>query len=193
MTDYRLNYSVSSDFGGSINLSQFHQEIDDESGITTAFIGLTKDGDDIEIIFEEEPSSGEQTIITSLISSHVPDFSKPRINFFPVFPESRKTKNSNYTTIATFEYPGSNKIGIINYIDVFSKCKKNGETYDIRVINYENSDVLVESTGLNNTDYQTIDLGAITNIPSTKSILEIQMRSSKHDCYLQQALIYHNN
>lgn len=185
--------SLATDFGGSVRLDQLHREISESENITTEFYGITLSEDVVTFQFESTPDSGELTELDSLISAHTPDYRKQRKIFFTVYPEDRNIRTTDYSTIATFEYLGSDLIGLIDYIDVITKVSSG--SYNVRVVITDNSQILSEVKELDNKRYQTIDLGTLSNIPSDRSILEIQVsvNDRKSTAYLQQAIVYYNN
>ena len=67
---FTYNYSLSSDFGGNINIGDLKNEIEAEGGITPVLSGITRNDDDIDIIFESALSGGEQTTLNGLVSTH---------------------------------------------------------------------------------------------------------------------------
>lgn len=73
------NYTVSGDFSSGIAPGQLHNEIVAESAITTTLIGITRDGDDVEILFAAVLASAEKTALDNVIAAHVPDFSTNEI------------------------------------------------------------------------------------------------------------------
>ena len=96
-----------------------------------------------------------------------------------------------------FTYNGSDKIGLLDYIDVVSKMQNGISSYDIRVVNADNGDVIVEKNGLSNTNYETVDLGTLINIPTSESIMEVEIRrvggNGNKDVYIQQVAVYYGN
>lgn len=191
MSESSYQYSITTDFGGSVSTSQLQTKIAGESGITPTIQRIDTIGDNVYIIFDSDLSGGEETTLDTLVSNHT--IIKPKETYFSVFPESRQITNSTYNTIGNFNYLGSNKIGTINYITAISKKHKNTTSYDIRIVNQSNGEVIAEKTGLSNDDYQEVDLGTISNIPTSQTICEIQVKhndSGKKKVYIQELLIY---
>jgi len=69
-TDY--TYSLINDFGNNLELSSLHKDIVNESGITTLLSGINLDEDVVTVTFDSSLTSGEQTTLDSLVSSHIP-------------------------------------------------------------------------------------------------------------------------
>jgi len=65
--------SLSTDFENNFNSRQFHNEIIEESGITTLFVGINISGDDISLVFESTLSTEEEILFNNLVDSHNPE------------------------------------------------------------------------------------------------------------------------
>ena len=188
-----ITKSLLSDFGGSIKLSQLHEEI---SSSVPELSKINLDDDVVEIVFDSTLDAGQLVTVESKITGHAPNNSPPKIKFFTHI--GRSTKNSDYTRIGgSFKYQGSERIGLINYIEVLSYKQSSITSYDVRIYDKTNKNVLVEKTGNSNNNVEVIDLGEITNIPTNNAILEIQARrvggSGRNRVYVDQALIYYDN
>lgn len=183
------------DFTSGLKNEQFHQEILDSS-INTTLLGITTVGANISIDFDSTLSTGEENTLETLITNHIPDYSKPRKSFFLVTPKG-KTDSSNYQVITSFKYPGSNIIGDIDYIEIVSNMENSISSYDVRIICTSTGSILVESTGINNLDLEAIDLGTVSNVPTESSILELQVRKNgggkTKSVYIDNLIIYYNN
>ena len=190
-----ITKSLLSDFGGSIKLSQLHEEI---SSSVPELSKINLDGDVVEIVFESSLDTGQLVTVNSKITDHTPDYAPPKIKFFTHIGRRESTKNTNYTRLGgSFKYQGSKRIGLINYIEVVAYKQSSVTSYDIRIYDKTNKTVLVEKTGITNSVAEAIDLGEITNIPTKNAILEIQARrvggSGSNRVYIDQALIYYDN
>ena len=118
-------------------------------------------------------------------------------DFFKIYPEFTKLNKKNYSVISKFEYAGSNNIGSIQMIEIMSHTENSNTSYDLRIYNPNAStlseEILVEKTNLNNEESQIIDLGEINNVPSEKSILEIQCKnnSGNKNIIISEIIIYY--
>ena len=66
-------YSITTDFGGSINLDQLTMEIDDNLTVTTTLDHINRIGDQVDIIFVSALSAPELTELTTVvIPGHTP-------------------------------------------------------------------------------------------------------------------------
>lgn len=66
------NKTLSGDFGGDWNQSQFGDEINADSNIAKTLVRIDKDGDNISILFNSTLSSAERTALNNLILAHTP-------------------------------------------------------------------------------------------------------------------------
>jgi hypothetical protein len=185
--------SKTTDFSGILKESQFHQEILDSS-ISSSLVGVHTRDDEIQIEFSSELTSGEQTTLDNLISSHVPNITVLKSNFFTITPKTN-TKSSSYSVISTFIYPGSKYVGPIDYIEVIAKIESKGLSYDVRIVNQETGIVLAEKTDIGNEEFGSTDMGTILNIPEEESILELQIKrkGSNKKIFIDTVIIYYDN
>lgn len=145
----------------------------------------------------ESITGGQQTELDDLVTNHTPDTSKARIQNFVIFPKRNSIKTTKYTLAHAFEYLGSDAIGVIDYIDLMAYVDSTSNTYDVRIVNSENGQILVENTDLSNNSLEVIDLGTISNIPTAKTTLELQVKrngsSGNKTIELEQLIIYYGN
>jgi hypothetical protein len=64
--------SLSTDFGGNLNTTQFHAEIVNDLTINKTLIGVNNLDDVVDIVFSSALDSGELTALNLLITNHVP-------------------------------------------------------------------------------------------------------------------------
>jgi len=191
------NYSVTSDFGGNINIKQLGDTIASESGITINLTGILIDGDNVDIIFDAALSAGEHTTLDGIISSHDSNEIKGKYIFYIITPKKDSIKTSSYTNTVLFKYDGSNNVGTINYIEIIAYMDSGITSYSARVYDKTNNQVIAEATGLTNTVEAINDLGTISNVPTDQAIFELQMKrvggSGNKNVYIESISIYHNN
>jgi hypothetical protein len=192
------NYSVTTDFGGADpKIRQLHDIIGADVGISSIIRGIDQTDDDIKITFESSLSAGEETILTGLLSAHIPNNSKSRTFFYTVNPKKNTINTSNYTTVAKFKYSGSDNIGTIDYINIISYMDSTVTSYSARLFDTINGLVLAEKTEITNTTETIIDLGTITNVPTDQSIFELQFKkvggNNKKLVYIDDIIIYYGN
>lgn len=185
-------YSISQDFNGFCNQEILFKDIK-ASSINTELLGSSITEDNIIIFFESELSSDELTTLNDVIANHDDTVIIAKKIGFNINPITTQTLSNVYEAVATFEYEGSSLIGPINYFDLNTKTELDN-TYDARIYDSDNNKILAEITGLNNQEFQIIDMGSISNIPQSKSILELHVRSNNSKkIFIQRLRIYHNN
>jgi hypothetical protein len=189
---FTYNRTLSEHFPSGLDMTNLYNDIKN-SAITVEYLGSNNTEDIVEIIFQSELSVDELTILNNIISAHNPIAIKPRIIKYTVSPKHGNTVSCHYEVMAVFEYGGSNLLGIINYFDLIAKTDQNN-TYSARIYNPQNNTVLAQITGLNNVEYEIIDMGNITNIPTENCKLELQVKSD-HDkkVSIQSLIVYHKN
>jgi len=187
---------LKSAFGaGQYDYATFQRDLD-VSSFSSQIRGILNGPTNVTITIESI-TGGQQTELDNLVANHTPDTSKARIQNFVIFPKRNSIKTTKYTLAHAFEYLGSDAIGVIDYIDLMAYIDSTSNTYDVRVVNSETGDILVEKTNLNNSSLEVIDLGTIVNIPTTTTTLELQLKrnesSGNKTIELEQLIVYYGN
>jgi len=188
-------YSKANDTAsGNVEINVLQEEVY-SSLPDIAHINLS--GDDLEIHFSTSLSTGDESTLTTIVSNHqgvILNSQKiPKMIQQVDINKTLKNKNT-YRSMSKIIYYGSNSIGEITTIEVVAYMQSGVDSFDIRVVDRKNgSNVIAEKTGLTNTDDEIIDLGTISNLPTDKTRLEVQIRkndsSSSTNVYLDTILI----
>lgn len=189
---FTFTYSLSGDFGGSLGPEELRNEIQSNAGITPeCLIVSSVNSDDVDIIFSGNLTVSQQTMLTTLVGAHSPDYSKKRNKHFVIYPESRKINHDYYKTIATFHW-----VGDIDYIDVVARKHNNITSFDMQVVDITNNNVIA-SKNCTNDDMNTIDLGTISNVSTSPAILEVRAKknggTNNNKIFVEEVLIYYDN
>ncbi len=165
-----------SNFPNNLTLSQFHKEIENESGITTALQGINTNGNDVEIVFENPLSSEEETLLNNLILNHVPGSVSISKLQFNLIPRKDSFNQTSWNRVAIYIYSK-------NLHNIFTNCKivsyiDTGVTsYDVRLYD-PNTHMVLASANFTNTIEQINDLGTILVQPNDNTKIEIQVRKT---------------
>ena len=188
----KYNFNVPSKLPNGVNHKTLELEIKQQLNSSFSILHY---GDDLDIIFDSTLSSGDQTTLNDIIDNHDESSIVRREKFFSVNPWIYRTKNNKYTSLASFSYGGSFHVGPINYIDIVARRTNSSITYDLRVVDTLNSNVLCEQTELDNNEFAVIDMGTISNMPNDPTILDVQVKRSGSNkfVYLSQIVIYYDN
>jgi hypothetical protein len=177
------------DFSGNINLGNLHREIK-SSSIATSFQGIRLNGNDVELVFEETPPSGELTTLNGLVSAHDRAVQPSTSAIIEIAVNQSKIKSKTFKRIARFLYDPSvysslTQIKFLGYID------SDSSTYDVQVFSQETEQVVASGSFSNSTE-ELRDLGAISNLPTeTASKLEFWVKSDdKKDIYVESVYFY---
>ena len=105
-----------------------------------------------------------------------------------------QSKMETYRTLGRVIILGADVTGSIKTIEGIMYKDDQVTSYDARIIDRgNNSTVIAEVTGQTNIEDAIIDFGALSNLPSSKTRLDIQLRrnggSSNHYVYLNSILI----
>lgn len=68
----KYSYKISSDFGGSVHISQLQAEVDADVTITTACSHVNTDNDDVDVWFVSSISGAEVTALDAVVAAHTP-------------------------------------------------------------------------------------------------------------------------
>ena len=183
--------SLSSDFGGNFNQTQFYDEINANINIIPVLQGIDITGDVINIIFDTPLSTDEQITLNTLISSHLP-IETIGNNVSNITIQDNQIDLTTYITVGTFYYPGSKLWSNITNIKVISVMEDGGTSYDVKIYDVTNNNQIVLSN-LNNTIEQNCDLGTLSNIPVNEAIFEIQAKiNGSTIAHIKNLNIYYN-
>jgi hypothetical protein len=187
------SYSLSGDFGGQLNIDQFGYEVKDNVVITTTFIGMSTDGDDIKIYFVSSISGAEETELDALVSAHTPNND---IHYTKhIILHSRKVSygNSSYHRARIYHYGGSRTDGLIQKITITGYQDSSATSYSVRMMDVTNHKVMAEAT-FTNTMEADQEILTITNIPLKKAKIEFHVKktggNSKVYAYIEAINIY---
>jgi len=199
MSQFTVQKSLATDFGGTWNQSQIHREIKANNTLSSIFLGVNyaEASDTIVFVFNANPDSTQLSALSAVIAAHVPTFPREKKVVFTVSPINRIVTFTEWTLVARFSYSGSVKIGTINYIEILSRLNNNSESYAVKVTNVANLNTLACRTNINNIDYDFQDLGIIDNIPADPSILEVYVKKTGEDesniISIDEIKVYYNN
>lgn len=192
MTEYLK--SLSTDFNGNIEIDQFHAEIVGNADITTPFLGLSTYLDDIIILFDSVLSNAEVATLNGIISNHLPDSSPKRILAYRIYPEIRKVKSDNWTSVGSFEFPGTKYNGEVNYVDIISAAEISGMTYNVHIVQRSNNMILACGTFSNNV-LGASNLTIEHPFPEGREIIDISFKSSNKTktVNIQEIVLWYGN
>ena len=182
--------SLATDFGGSIEPAQFDTEIK-TSSIAQNLQGVTIIGDDVNITFTATLSTGDQTILDGLVSSHMPiTGTGDRVL------EISLTKDSIdlpvYHPIKSFNFLGTNKLSNITHMKIVGSMDLDGTDYSVRVWDVTNHNSICSATFSNITD-KVNDLSILSNLPTGEAIFEVQMKvNGMTKAIVTELLIYYD-
>ena len=84
-----------------------------------------------------------------------------------------EVQNTTYRLIGRFFFAGTDKLGVMSKIKIMAHRCSGSNDYSLKVYDVINGNQIVEKTGLTNDDYQVIDLGTLSNLPSGESVFEL--------------------
>lgn len=168
------NKSLATDFGGTVRVSQLHKEIMAETGITKTLDGINLKGDVVAISFTQALTAGEQNLLNTVITNHIPT-TKTGIKISNISIFTQKVDETVYKSISNFNFPGTTKIKNTTNFKVISFMEEGGTSYDIRIVDMTNNNVIV-SKNLTNTEEGITDLGTINSLPANEAIFELQVK-----------------
>lgn len=190
-----INYNIPGDFTNGVDIGLFSDELrENKPDIKSKLSYIKKNSSVVCLVFKETLTAQEILDVDGLVANHAAV--EPRDHCFHVYPELRKVSNSTYTSVGSFKYDGINRIGNIHYIDIIAKKHNQATSYSVKVVDNSTGLILVEKTGLTNDTYSAIDLGSISNISNSPTIVDVLVKrdgGSKKNIYIQQILVYCDN
>ncbi len=166
-------YSLASDFGGSINERQFHSEVIAESGIIKTLVGVHHTGDVITIEFTEALPAEEKTTLDGLTAAHIANTIPELLNKKILTPIKVCSKCPDYYRTYSFVFPG----GSHGNLKIHSYMDSGITSYDIRIFDCMSRLVLGTANYTNTSETQN-NIGVLTNVSSTETIVEIHLRKN---------------
>lgn len=168
------------DFTNGVKSSQLYDEIITNSNITTKLVGIRVHTGNVDIVFQLSISTEEKTELDSIVSAHNPDTNNANANNVNTDYVSNLAVNwssniGSYARIATFIFRGD--IFTINNVKFVGYMDSNVSSYDVRIINSSNTDILAEQT-FSNTAEQVNTIATISNIPISETVLEIHAKKN---------------
>ena len=86
-----------------------------------------------------------------------------------------ETNSGTYEVVGHVPFQGTDALGGIDNIKV-NIWRQLGTSVSIRIVDHNTANVIAEVTGVTSTDpFNFISMGTLSNIPTTDSILELQM------------------
>jgi len=166
-------YSIANDFGGKLKSEQLQEEIN-ASAIVTTLSYINTEDDEVDIRFIEEISAQDLVILDNLVSNHLPTVSKT--NYSSATPTISKIKESTYSICGSFNYD-PNIMGVLNSMDIVSRCDDKIDEYYFRLVNINNDKIIFEAGPYSNQKFENIEINNLSNIPTVSSILELHVKA----------------
>jgi hypothetical protein len=152
-------------------------------------------GGDIKITTLVSLSESDETALDALIAAHpnttVISADDAIGGSMQQISIAKDTKNNTYTTLGKMIFDGTDNGASIFQIKVIAYMQNGADSYDIRVIDGQTSLTIAEKIALTNTTDEVIDLGAITNLPTSSGMFYFQIKkngNASKRIYLDTAL-----
>lgn len=183
-------YTASNGFATTERINTINSQIDSEIGDRDT---TRVEGDCVTYIFNA-PISVDNVLKLNNFNSILVDIAKPRRHLFSIYPRVDNTNTTAYSLIGRTAYKITLTNQSLDYIDVMAKMESNSESYSIRVVDVANENTIAEKTEINNTEFQTIDMGTITNMPTNGTVLEIyaKVENGEGCVYIDQLQFYYS-
>lgn len=181
---------INSDFINGLNIKKFDKDIRKNTNINSNFKGIKYNSESIHIYFESQLDTSGESELNSMVNSHDgKDPSYPTYNIIHPYITNHKVKISKYSTCASFIYNGG-LFSKITLIQLLTEQNKNS-TFDIKIYDATNNNILNEKTDISNTDKTIINMEGIANIPTTDAIIEIFAKVKKGDLFLHDIKVFY--
>ncbi len=186
-------------------LNLFHKSLEDIEGLPNEFNLHLED--QLSIIFNEDLSSEQITILDNFIQNYIaPQYYKQIINTNSLNILNHKINSTVYTTIGSdlwlVDPDNDNNIDlgyvkfISNLIGPLDTNSMNNVTYSIRLYDAVNNNVLFEQTNITNTQMEIFTVEFVENLPNVDTILQLQgkVSNSNYSMYITTAhFVYYKN
>ena len=183
-------YSLSTDFGGNLLSHQLFQDIEATTSITKSLVSIDTYGDVVTIIFSEELTSEEVTALNSVVSSYTyTDIELCKVeSITPKYSEI----GTMFSDIGVTFYYDIGRMSDVCYIKLLGFIK-NGGSFDVRVVDVTHNQIIA-SGSFNNNNIEVLDLGTISNIPTSTSLFEVHVKvnDAKYKVNIQKVMFYYS-
>lgn len=171
-------YTISGDFGGNYNPAKFKNEIAASSIVTATVLDTGFVGDDIYITFDVEPTGGEKTTLDGLIGSHDSSIEPVYDNIISLTPKESDIIDTDYKRQKMWIFEGSKKAGNIEKIMAIGHMDAGVTNFSIEVFDSTNALQIAEATFTDTTPDSELDLGTISNVPTGRAKIEINVKKT---------------
>ena len=89
---------------------------------------------------------------------------------------NRNSSSASYATIGEFIYSGTSVEGAISAFYATLSVDSGATSYEARIYDVTNAQVIAEMTGQTNTTQQIKDYGTVSNLPSGQALFQIQVK-----------------
>jgi len=86
--------------------------------------------------------------------------------------------SAQYAIAAKFIFNGTSLLGIPTNIKVSYQVQNSSYPASIKLYDITNKTTIVEKTGLTSTAETIVDLGALSNLPASQAVFELQMKTT---------------
>lgn len=171
------------------NYAQLHQEILEQI-VSPVLTGITDiDAENVRFDFDSSLSGGQITTLDNIISEYTPIIPEDVPEKFADVYINKTISSSAYSVCGSFFFPGTLSGGSISKIKVLSNLT-NGSIFYIKIYDKNNKKVIAE-TSFTNTNSAYNDVGTLSNLPFSSTIIEIQAKSpSSSKAYIDNASIF---
>lgn len=167
--------SVTLETSNSINVGQLQNELQDNNLLQPDIISITRNTTSLSFTFTQELTEDEEIILEGILLTHVPKVSLGIID--KTYTIGNLPARNHWTLVNTYFYNGTrNEREIINII-VDSYKSVDITSYSIRIVDLTNANVICTRTFSNDVPNTNL-LGIISNLPKTRSILELQYKTT---------------
>lgn len=85
--------------------------------------------------------------------------------------------DSSYIQVGPiFRFPGTNNVDGPSAIHIVGKKDSNPTSYDVKIVDLTNTQIIAEITGVTNTAFAIVDLGTISNVSATEAQWRLEAR-----------------
>ena len=149
-------------------------------------------GDDLIIFFTSEITGTDKTDLDTIVNNYIyvePIVQGDKTVRYDI--NQSNIKGINWVLINTFDFPGS-IINNVTHIKFLGKLI-NGTSYDVKIFDYTNDTTICTQT-FTNTNTEILDMGTISNIPTTDVIFEVHVKCDAEEskCSSETINIFYN-
>lgn len=168
-------FSIASDFGGNIDPYELQMQIV-ASPIAEPIQYVNTDDDVVAIVFANELTGPDQTILANIITNYTAAPEVSRTVLATLVPREKTYSSTSYARMSTFVYNGTLHSPPITAVSFVGYMMPGSVSFTIRMLALLTPSVVILEEAFTNTTEAMQTITNISNLPTQQSVIEFQVK-----------------